>query len=350
MKTKQICFKEVENPLFQEAATSAFTGIKQQEKGNFEEAKKYIQEGINKLNSLTINGNSEQRKKAMGFRNLFQNFFKDCLNQEENEKTAKNNNFTQSLLVKDKIFLEESDNNFMDLLNQSKNVKTNSPDEILAFIIKIFNFFYKISDKGFFLTKNIFIRNEIMRQRNAKINCLHQKYDVCITINKRIEECMILAKQDAINGDNIEDIVNYLIDVQNWFSKNLKYIPLCRYIKNQNNIIEDNRKRELYKKFEEIKSRVENEEIDEKLNSRQDYIHIYVKVFKNFSDLKTVFEPKYYKPEYLKTLNFKKKEICDIFYNTIIKWFLIDILELSKKFINRTDLTFEKNYSINNNK
>ena len=90
-----------------------------------------------------LNGNSEQRRKAMGFRNLFQNFFKDCLTQEENEKTAKSNNFTQTLLVKDKLFLEESENNFMTLLNQSKNIKTNSPDEILAFIIQIFNFIDK---------------------------------------------------------------------------------------------------------------------------------------------------------------------------------------------------------------
>ena len=346
MKTKQICFKELENPLFQEAATSAFIGIKHQEKGNFEEAKKNIQEGIDKLNNITLNGNSEQRRKAMGFRNLFQNFFKDCLTQEENEKTAKNNGFTQTLLVKDKKFLEDSDNNFMALLNQSKNVKTNSPDEILGFIMTIFNCFYKISDKGFFLTKNIFIRNEIMRQRNAKVNLLHQKYDVCVTINKRIEECMILVKQDAINGDNIEEFINYLIDVQNWFNRNLKYIPPCRYMKNQNSKLEDNRRRELFKKFEDIKLRVENEEIDEKLNSRQDYIQVYSKVLKNFSDLKTIFDPKFYKQEYFKTLNFKKKEICDIFYNTIIKWFLNDIMEMSKKFVNRNELNFEKNLQI----
>jgi len=343
MKTKQICYKELENPLFQEAAKSAFSGIKFQEKGNFEEAKKNIQDGIDKLNSLTLNGNSEQRRKAMGFRNLFQNFFKDCLTQEENEKTAKSNNFTQTLLVKDKVFMEESDNNFMALLYQSKSIKTNSPDEVLGFIVKIFNFFYKILDKGFFLTKNIFIRNEVMRQRNAKVNCLHQKYDVCVTITKRIEECMILAKQDAISGDNIEEFINYLIDVQNWFNKNLKYIPACRYMKHQNSKLEDNRRKELYKKFEDIKIRVENEDIDEKLNSRQDYIQAYTKVFKNFADLKSIFDPKYYKPEYLKTLNFKKKEICDIFYNTVIKWFLNDIMEMSKKFINRNELNFEKN-------
>ena len=343
MKTKQICYKELENPLFQEASKNAFSGIKLQEKGNFEEAKKNIQEGIDKLNSLTLNGNSEQRRKAMGFRNLFQNFFKDCLTQEENEKTAKSNNFTQTLLVKDKTFLEESDNNFMALLYQSKGIKTNSPDEVLGFIIKIFNFFHKILDKGFFLTKNIFIRNEVMRQRNARVNCLHQKYDVCMTITKRIEECMILAKQDAISGDNIEEFINYLIDVQNWFNKNLKYIAACRYMKNQNSKLEDNRRKELYKKFEDIKIRVENEDIDEKLNSRQDYIQAYTKVFKNFADLKIIFDPKYYKPEYLKTLNFKKKEICDIFYNTVIKWFLNDIMEMSKKFINRNELNFEKN-------
>jgi hypothetical protein len=345
MKAKQLRFLEFENPLFQEAAMSAFTGLKYQEKGNFEEAKKYIQEGISKLNSLTINGGSEQRKKAMFFRNLFQDFNKDCLTQEENEKTAKSNNFTQTLLLKDKQFLEESDNNFMNLLNQSKNIKTNIPDEVLNFIIKIFNFFYKIGDKGFFLTKNIFIKNEIMRQKNARIFFLHQKYDVIETINKRMEELMILAKQDAISGENIEEFINYLIDVQNWFSNEIRYIPPCRYMKNQNNNIENNRRKELYKKFNDIKMRVQNEEIDEKLISQKDYIQVFIKVFKNFNDLKFVFEPKFYKPEYLKTINLKKKEICDIFYNTIIKWFINDILDMTKKYINMTTLSFEKNLS-----
>ena len=345
MKAKQLRFLEFENPLFQEAALSAFTGIKLQEKGNFEEAKKHIQEGISKLNSLTINGGSEQRKKAMFFRNLFQDFNKDCLTQEENEKTAKNNNFTQSLLLKDKQFLEESDNNFMNLLSQSKNIKTNIPDEILNFIIKIFNFFYKIGDKGFFLTQNVFIKNEIMRQKNARINLLHQKYNVIETINKRLDELNILTKQEAISGENIEEFVNYLIDVQNWFSSQLKYIPACRYRKNQNNIIENNRRKELYKKFEDIKLRVENEEIDERLISQKDYIQVFIKVFKNFNDLKSVFDPKFFKPDYSKTINLKKKEICDIFYNTIIKWFMNDILDMTKKYINMNILSFEKNLS-----
>ena len=35
-KTKQICYKEFENPLFKEAAILASYGIKEQQKGNYE--------------------------------------------------------------------------------------------------------------------------------------------------------------------------------------------------------------------------------------------------------------------------------------------------------------------------
>ena len=45
----------------------------------------------------------------------------------------------------------------------------------------------------------------------------------------------------------------------------------------------------------------------------------------------------------INNLNLKKKEICEIFYNTVIKWFLRDVLDLTKRFINKSILKFESN-------
>lgn len=183
MKVKQICYKEFQNPLFNEAANYASIGIKEQQKGNYEEAKKQIQEGLEQLKSITINGKTDERKKAINFYNLFQSFLKDCSTQEENEKIAMENNFTKSLILKDKQFIVESENNFLSLLKKYKNINTNNPDEIFSFTTEIFSFFSKAYDYGFFMTENIYVRNEIFRQGNARIPYLHQKYDVHDSIN-----------------------------------------------------------------------------------------------------------------------------------------------------------------------
>ena len=340
-KTKQVCYKEFENPLFKDAANFASYGIKEQEKGNYDEAKKQIQEGLNKLKQITLLGKSDERTKAMSFHNLFQSFLKDCSTQEENEKIAMENNFIQSLLLKDKEMIKESQNNFLSMLKKSKNININNPEEIFAFTEKIFNFFSNAYNKGFFLTENIFIRNEILVQNHAKIPYLYQKYDVYETINKKIGEFNYLVKQDAINGENIEGLINFLIDVQNWFNKEISYIMPCKYKKNQNDKNEKNRTMQLYKKYQDYKIDVENEDKNEKLESKRDYIKIFVGVCNNFKYLKNVLEPKYYKGEFLNNLNSKKKELCDIFYNTVIKWFLADVLDLTKRFINKSILTFE---------
>lgn len=343
MKVKQICYKEFQNPLFNEAANYASIGIKEQQKGNYEEAKKQIQEGLEKLKSITINGKTDERKKAINFYNLFQSFLKDCSTQEENEKIAMENNFTKSLILKDKQFIVESENNFLSLLKKYKNINTNNPDEIFSFTTEIFSFFSKAYDYGFFMTENIYVRNEIFRQGNARIPYLHQKYDVHDSINKQIGGFMSLIKQDAINGNNIEGLINYLIDVQIWFSKEINYIIPCRYIKNPNDRNEKNRTMLLNKKFQELKIDVENNNINEKVVSKKEYIKIFVGVCNNFRELKNILEPKYYKGEFLNNLNFKKKEICDLFYNTVIKWFLRDVLDLTKRFINKSLLRFESN-------
>ena len=340
-KPKQICYKEFENPLFKEAANFASHGIKEQQKGNYDEAKKQIEEGLKALKLITINGKTEERKRAMDFHSLFQTFLKDVSSQEENEKIAMENKFTQSLILKDKLFITESENNFLSLLKQSKNINPINPEEIFSFTIKIFIFFSKAHDKGFFLTQNLFIRSEIFKQGNAKIPYLHQKYDVQDTINKNIGGFLNLIKQDAINGNNIEGLINYLIDVENWFSKEIKYILPCKYSKSNNDSNEKNRAMQLYKKFNGLKMEVENNDLNEKISSKADYIRIFTGVCNNFKEMKNILEPKYYKGEYLNNLNFKKKEICDIFYNTVIKWFLRDVLDLTKRFINKSLLKFE---------
>ena len=45
--------------------------------------------------------------------------------------------------------------------------------------------------------------------KKLKIQYLFQKYEIHSNI-KKIEGLMLLMKQDAINGDNIEDLINYL--------------------------------------------------------------------------------------------------------------------------------------------
>ena len=184
---KQICYKEFENPLFKDAANLASLGIKEQQKGNYEEAKKKIEEGIEKLRKLTIEGKMDEKKKAMNFFDLFQTFLRSCSTQEENDKIAMENNYTKTLLLKDKQLLSESENNFLSLIKKSKNINTNNPDEIFNFTGKIFNFFGVSNDKGFFLTENIYIRNEILKQKNAKIQYLFQKYEVHSSISRIIE-------------------------------------------------------------------------------------------------------------------------------------------------------------------
>lgn len=338
---KQICYKEFENPLFKDAANLASLGIKEQQKGNYEEAKKKIEEGIEKLRKLTIEGKMDEKKKAMNFFDLFQTFLRSCSTQEENDKIAMENNYTKTLLLKDKQLLSESENNFLSLIKKSKNINTNNPDEIFNFTGKIFNFFGVSNDKGFFLTENIYIRNEILKQKNAKIQYLFQKYEVHSSINKKIEDFMILMKQDAINGNNIEDLINYLIDVQNWFSKKLEYIKPCKYKKNQNDINQKEATKNLYIKFDNLKEDVDNNNKEEKLMSKNDYIKIFSNLCNNFKNLKTAFEPKYYKGDFLNNLNYKKKEICDIFYSTIIKWFIRDVFELTKRFNSKPILIFE---------
>ena len=63
--------------------------------------------------------------------------------------------------------------------------------------------------------------------------------------------------------------------------------------------------------------------------------------------IKKILEPKYNKGDFLNNLNFKKKkEICDIFYSTVIKRFLRDILDLTKRFLERPLLKFEINISL----
>ena len=341
-KTKGIVLKELENPLIKEAANLSILGIKSQDKGDFKDAKEKIEEGEKKLKQIiTEVKDIKERNMLFSYINFFQSCIKDCSTQEENEKIAKENNFTQTLIMKEKQFITESNTNLLSLIKETENYRGKNPDKILDISSKIFLFFSKSNDKGFFLSKNIFIRYEIIRQGNAFIPYLYQKYEVCYYVNQRLSEFMLLMKQRAINENNIEGLINYLIDVQNWFSKELKYIKSCKFGKNVNNLNEKENTRLLYNKFDEYKERVKRNELNEKLSSKIDYFKVFNGVCNGFQNLKSVFEYKHYKQEFLKNINNKKYEICDIFYNTIIKWFIRDILELTKRFLNKNILNFE---------
>ena len=339
--SKKINFQEPENPLFKEAATIATKGIIEQQKGNYEEAKKYIQESLNKLKQITLNGKNDEKEKANNYYSLFQGFLSNCQTQEENDKTALKSNVIQNLILKDKQFENGSENNFLSLLKEYPNEDKSSIDDILNYTTKIFDFFAKANERGFFWSKDIFIRKEIFYQENAKIPFLHQKYDVYKNVAKKISDLRTLVESDVISGDNIDGFINYLIDVQNWFSRETKYISACRYRKNPNNNVEINKTQYLFQKFQDIKNKVENNVLSEKIMAINDFIRKFVEVCNSFKELKDILDAKYYKGEFLNNLNHKKKEICDIFYNCIIKMFIRDALDLAKRFIRKQFLNFE---------
>jgi hypothetical protein len=66
-------------------------------------------------------------------------------------------------------------------------------------------------------------------QSNAKIECLHQKYEAFKALIEKIDNLMILSKSNVINVENIEKFFDMLIDIQNNFSKEFNFIRPCTF-------------------------------------------------------------------------------------------------------------------------
>ena len=86
----------------------------------------------------------------MGFRNLFQNFFKDCLTQEENEKTEiKKNSDIFKIMDKDKILKRK-------IIGAINNYKDEEPVQKLK-ILSVILFFIMFGFGFRIVTPLIFI-------------------------------------------------------------------------------------------------------------------------------------------------------------------------------------------------
>lgn len=341
--TNKINFIEPENPLFKEAADLATKGILEQQKGNYDTAKQLIQEGISKLKEITVKGRSEEREKAMNFYSIFQSFITNCTTQQENEKIAMESNITQALVMKEKNFITGNNDNFQNLLKKysSINIKHSSPDVIFEFTTEILKFFSKAHDKGFFWSKDIFIRSEIFKQDSAQIPFIFQKYEAYLKVSEKLSSLKIVADKNVINRENVESFINLLIDMQFCFSKELKYIPHLKYRKNVENELEKNRTIAFYKNFQEIKDKITSGVKEEKIKAVKDYIGNFANVCNEFMNLKEILEHQNLKREFANKLEFKKIEICEIFYSTIIKWFIRDMLDLTSRFLKKQIMIFE---------
>lgn len=120
--------------------------------------------------------------------------------------------------------MNSSKENFKEAYEEYFKAKAYNNDHLFLFTNKIFSFFLKAFDSGFYLTPNVFLRKDIFCQMNAKIDCLHQKYDTYKRINEKIDGLMILVKSNVITMDNIDKLLLFFNEVQMTFSKEISIV------------------------------------------------------------------------------------------------------------------------------
>lgn len=130
-----------------------------------------------------------------------------------------------------------SKENFKDSYEEYFKAKTYNNDYLFQFTNKLFSFFLRAFDSGFYLTPNVFLRKDIFCQMNAKIDCLHQKYDTYKRINEKIDGLMILVKSNVITMDNIDKLCNFFNEVQMTFSKEISIVRPVAGGYNRNNVL-----------------------------------------------------------------------------------------------------------------
>ena len=200
---------------------------------------------------------------------------------------------------------------------------------------------HKIGDymeTGFYFSKSLFIRKEIWYQNNGKIDGLHQKYEAYKAIFEKIDNLMILSKNNVINIENIDKFCDMLLDIQNNFSKEFSYIKPCDQsfsIKN------DLGQTGFYKKFGDISTKIKNNLLSTKLNSKPDYVKNLSKMITKTRDIELIFSNKNLKKEDSEKLREKKILISMFFYNTVFKLTMQDMKDLTLRFLKKKLLSFE---------
>jgi hypothetical protein len=116
---------------------------------------------------------------------------------------------------------------------------------------------------------------------------LHQKYEAFKAIFEKIDNLMILSKNNVIKMENIEKFCDMLIDIQNNFAKDINYIKPCNFaLKN------DPGQNGFYKNFSEISNKIKNNLLNVKLLSKPDYLENLLKLIKKTKDIGISFNIK----------------------------------------------------------
>jgi hypothetical protein len=224
--------------------------------------------------------------------------------------------------------------------------KTNDESEFLLMPLKILQMLGESIEKGAFLTKSFFVRKEIWNQLNAKIEGLHQKYEAYKTITEKIDNLLILSKNNVIKMENIQKFCDTLIDIQNNFSSDFPCVKSSHFTSKT-----DFGQNGFYKKFSDISTKLKNNLLSAKLSSKTDYLDVLQKFIKKSKDISkkyllinlidSIFESTHIKSLGADIIREKKFQITMFFYTTIIKLLMQDIKDLSTRFLKKKILSFE---------
>ncbi len=126
----------------------------------------------------------------------------------------------------------------------------------------------------------LLIKTNSRFQQNGKIEALNQKYEVYKTLYEKIDNLMILCRNNVINIENIDKFCDLTIEIQNNFSKEFSFIKPCAHsfklAAGQTGF---------YKRFSDLSTKFKNNLLSTKLASKPDYIKLIVKMIDKTRDL-----------------------------------------------------------------
>jgi hypothetical protein len=105
----------------------------------------------------------------------------------------------------------------------------------------------------------------------------------------------------------------------------------------------------IYRKFTEISGRIANNLISTKLEARPDYLDTLLGLIKKTNDLgklfvfmpENIFNDIIVKKEEVKKVEDKKLIISNFFYQTVVKFTLMDVKDLTLRFLKKKIISFE---------
>lgn len=175
---------------------------------------------------------------------------------------------------------------------------------------------------------------------NAHIEYMNQKYETYNEVYNKLDNLIILAKNNVIKYDNLLKFCSKINEIQNKLSNEMNGMKPSNY--NINNLNNESASYNLFKKFEEISNKLTSKIISTKLESRKDYFTTVSKLCKKFKEIEIIFNCESYERKYFDLVPKKKDEICAFFFNTLIKWTFKDIQDLTERFLKKKIMPFEQ--------